>query len=178
MVRWHHQLNRHESEQALGVGDGQGSLACCSPWDRKESDTTEWLNWTGWFSLSKRLVNPLANAIFFSLTISENKQNLSFAVLCSQHPQCCLKHQAAFTAFDDGVWSSLVEPRAKIRKMIRFEDKITFKVSERKKVKSGSVSCSVVSSSLRPMDCSPPGSSVHGVLHTRILEWAAIPFSK
>ena len=33
-------------EQALGVGDGQGSLACCSPWDRKESDTNEWLNWT------------------------------------------------------------------------------------------------------------------------------------
>ena len=36
MVGWHHQLNGHESEQAPGVGDGQGSLACCSPWDRKE----------------------------------------------------------------------------------------------------------------------------------------------
>ena len=46
MVGWHHQLNGHESEQVLGVGDGQGSLACCSPWDRKESDTTERLNWT------------------------------------------------------------------------------------------------------------------------------------
>ena len=34
---WHHQLNGHEFEQALGVGDGQGSLACCSPWTRKES---------------------------------------------------------------------------------------------------------------------------------------------
>ena len=33
-------------EQALGVGDGQGSLVCCSPWDHKESDTNEWLNWT------------------------------------------------------------------------------------------------------------------------------------
>ena len=41
MVGWHHQLNGHEFEQALGVGDGQGSLACCSPWGRKESDTTE-----------------------------------------------------------------------------------------------------------------------------------------
>ena len=46
MVRWHHQLNGHEFEQAPGVGDGQGSLACCSPWGRKESDVTEQLNWT------------------------------------------------------------------------------------------------------------------------------------
>ena len=44
MIRWHHQLNGHEFEQALGVGDGQGSLACCSPWGLKESDTTEQLN--------------------------------------------------------------------------------------------------------------------------------------
>ena len=41
MVEWLHQLNRLEFEQAPGVGDGQGSLACCSPWDRKESDKTE-----------------------------------------------------------------------------------------------------------------------------------------
>ena len=40
MVGWHHQLNGHEFEQALGVGDGQGSLACCSPWGGKELDTT------------------------------------------------------------------------------------------------------------------------------------------
>ena len=46
MVRWHHQLDSHEFEQAPGVGDGQGSLACCSPWSLKELDTTEWLNWT------------------------------------------------------------------------------------------------------------------------------------
>ena len=38
-------LNGHEFKQALGVGDGQESLACCSPWARKESDTTQWLNW-------------------------------------------------------------------------------------------------------------------------------------
>ena len=46
MVRWHHRLNGHEFEQALGVDDGQGGLARCSPWGHKESDTTEWLNWT------------------------------------------------------------------------------------------------------------------------------------
>ena len=44
-VGWHHWLDGHEFEQAPGVGDGQGSLACCSPWGRKESDMTEWLNW-------------------------------------------------------------------------------------------------------------------------------------
>ena len=41
MVGWHHRLNGHEFEEALVVGDGQGGLACCSPWGRKESDTTE-----------------------------------------------------------------------------------------------------------------------------------------
>ena len=46
MVGWHHQLKGHEFEWTLGVGDEQGSLGCCSPWSRKESDTTEWLNWT------------------------------------------------------------------------------------------------------------------------------------
>ena len=44
MVGWHHPLNRHELEQTLGDGEGQGSLACCSPWGHKESDTTERLN--------------------------------------------------------------------------------------------------------------------------------------
>ena len=44
MVGWHHQLNRHEFEQALGDDEGQGSLACCSPWGHKELDTTELLN--------------------------------------------------------------------------------------------------------------------------------------
>ena len=45
-VQWHHWLDGHEFQKALGVGDGQGSLACCSPWGRKESVMTEWLKWT------------------------------------------------------------------------------------------------------------------------------------
>ena len=44
MVGWHHRLHGHEFEQALGDGEGQGSLACCSPWGCKESDMTEQLN--------------------------------------------------------------------------------------------------------------------------------------
>ena len=46
MVGWHHQLNGREFEQGPRVGDGQGSLACCSPWGCKELDTTERLNST------------------------------------------------------------------------------------------------------------------------------------
>ena len=44
MVGWHHRLDGHEFEQALGTGDGQGSLECCSPRDLKESDRTKQLN--------------------------------------------------------------------------------------------------------------------------------------
>ena len=62
MVGWHHQLDGHDFEQVPGVGDGQGALACCSPWGCKESDTTERLNWTelNWgVVLEKTLENPL-----------------------------------------------------------------------------------------------------------------------
>ena len=45
-IGWHHWLNGQEFEQAPGDGEGQGSWVCCSPWDLKESDVTEWLNWT------------------------------------------------------------------------------------------------------------------------------------
>ena len=44
IVGWHQQLNGHELEQTPGNGEGQGSLACCSPWDPKELDMIEWLN--------------------------------------------------------------------------------------------------------------------------------------
>ena len=46
MAGWHHQLNGHEFGWTLGVGDGQRGLACCNSWGHKESDTTQWLNWT------------------------------------------------------------------------------------------------------------------------------------
>ena len=58
MFGWHHQFNEHdEFEQAPGVGDGQGSLVCYSPWGNKESDTTGRLNWTDAFiELNKQSV--------------------------------------------------------------------------------------------------------------------------
>ena len=46
MFRWPHCLDGHGFEQALGIGDGQGSLACCSSWCHKESDMSEWLKWS------------------------------------------------------------------------------------------------------------------------------------
>ena len=46
MAGWHHRLNGHESRWTPEVGDGQGGLACCDSWGRKDSDTTEQLNWT------------------------------------------------------------------------------------------------------------------------------------
>ena len=60
MVGWHHQLDGHEFEQALRVGDGQGSLACCNPQGHKELNTTEPLDWTEliWSDLALTADNP------------------------------------------------------------------------------------------------------------------------
>ena len=52
MVGWHHRLSGHGFGWTLGVGYGQGGLACCGSWSRKELDTTEWLNWTEILTLS------------------------------------------------------------------------------------------------------------------------------
>ena len=56
MVGWHDWQNGHDFEQTLGVGDGQGSLACCSPWGCKESDTTKRLSWVNLLSNKGRLL--------------------------------------------------------------------------------------------------------------------------
>ena len=55
MVEWNHLFDGHEFENVLGVGDGQGILVCCSSWSHKESDMTEWLNWTEWKSFSLKI---------------------------------------------------------------------------------------------------------------------------
>ena len=62
IVGWHHWFNVHEFEQTPGIGEGQGSLVCCSPWDRKESDMSEWLNNNNniqWTYNSKRYMCPM-----------------------------------------------------------------------------------------------------------------------
>ena len=75
MVGWHHRLNGHEFEQTLGVGDGQGGLACCSPRSHKESDTTKQLNNRGkplnFLSFFSTLFSSvLATFLTFFLTLS------------------------------------------------------------------------------------------------------------
>ena len=74
IVDWHHQLDGLEFEKALGVGDGQGSLVCCSPWGHKELDMTEWLNWTD-CSVSTG-AHPQWSFCFFALSEEENKYKL------------------------------------------------------------------------------------------------------
>ena len=69
MAGWHHQCNGHEFEQAPGVGDGQGGLACCGPWGHKESDMTERLNLTeplGEQYVCYRCFNKLCRIIYLS----------------------------------------------------------------------------------------------------------------
>ena len=63
MLGWHHWPDEHEFEQAPGLGNGQGSLSCCSPWGHKESDTTEWLNWQG-----GKKIKLIADLLLFSKT--------------------------------------------------------------------------------------------------------------
>ena len=70
MVGWHHLLNGHEFEQAPGIGGGQGSLACCSPWSHKESDVTWRLN-----------SNKSQSVTFFSARVGINPRSLTLRAL-------------------------------------------------------------------------------------------------
>ena len=63
MAGWHQWLNGHGFGWTPGVGDGQGGLACCGSWGRKESDTTEWLNWTELFMKDIRPASHLINPV-------------------------------------------------------------------------------------------------------------------
>ena len=65
MAGWHHQLNGHGFGWTLGVGDGQGGLACCGSWGHKESDTAERLNWTKCRRLRRHWFNPWIRKIFW-----------------------------------------------------------------------------------------------------------------
>ena len=73
MVRWHHRLSGREFEQALGDGEGQGNLACFSPWGRKESDTN---NWTDMLMTLKP--RPSFLTLYLICVISQPYQNISW----------------------------------------------------------------------------------------------------
>ena len=77
MAGWHHQLNGHEFEWTLGVGDGQEGLAYCDLWGRKELDMTEWLNWTEWRE------KPFKINIIFCFLMNLAEQDFLLAVFSS-----------------------------------------------------------------------------------------------
>ena len=72
MVGWHHQLDIHEFEQDSGVGDGQGSLMCRSPWGHKELGMTEWLNWI------ER--SPIVPQLFLLLAVAARSEEMAILV--------------------------------------------------------------------------------------------------
>ena len=125
MAGWHHWLDGHESEWIPGVGDGQGGLACCDSWGRKESDTTEWLNWT-----------ELNGYVFLK----------------------CGKYQEKIHSLEQG--------RSDCEYQMGYATSPCATL-----LQSCLTLCNV-------MDCSPPGSSVHGIYQARILEWVAVSFSR
>ena len=81
MGGWHHQLNGHEFEQALGVGDGHVSLVCCSPWSHKELDTIEQLN-------KMKIINSVCNKTNIKPK-SPAHSNIQYDVMGSQQFQIC-----------------------------------------------------------------------------------------
>ena len=78
MAGWHHWLDGYESEWTPGVGNGHGGPACCDSWGHKESDTTEWLNWTElnrmikWIILNIEIIKPQHSSLFNQFTVSYN----------------------------------------------------------------------------------------------------------
>ena len=78
MVGWHHQLNGHKLEQAPRVGDGQGGLACCSPWGCKELDMTERLNWTDVRNQYQMIFEKIPHIFKCSATFTKRDLGLSY----------------------------------------------------------------------------------------------------
>ena len=83
MAGWHQGLDKCESEWTLGVGDGQGGLACCGSWGRKESNTTEWLNWTE--SKQKEIRFILTSLSHWIEPYLKPNLQLDFSVMMSQY---------------------------------------------------------------------------------------------
>ena len=81
MVGWHHWLDGHEFEQTPGVGEGQGSLACCSPRGHKEFDMTEWLNWTESSSQLRLWDSILFSRVYYILEYSRILDHILYTFL-------------------------------------------------------------------------------------------------
>ena len=91
MVVWPHRLDGHEFEQVSGVGDGQGSLTCCSPWGHTELDTTEQLNWTE-LDILPHLCGPI-----FDLYVYISSVQFSHSVMSNSANQWTTAYQASLS---------------------------------------------------------------------------------
>ena len=98
MAGWHHGLDGHESEWTPGVGDGQGGLACCDSWGRKESDTTERLNWTELLTKQFAQNNNINNA-FIEIGIL-----LRYSIFGSRPLRWKLQHVTQIVLVSQGMW--------------------------------------------------------------------------
>ena len=136
MVGCHHSLNGHEFEQTPGDSEGQGSLVCCRPWGRKESDMTQRLNKNSILTCGKAL-----GQITFSVSLSFFIFRMGITISDSQY-----------------CWELMCKLMCKCE--------------------SESVSPQSCPTFCNPLDCTPPGSSVHGILQARISEWVAMPSSR
>ena len=117
MAAWHHWLDAHEFEWTLGVGDGQGGLACCDSWGCKESDTTERLNWTEDPSRSAFPANPPPR--FFDLIYSVYSCHLFF---CVSLPLTSKSRKSRDTQSNRQIWPWSTEwSRAKANRVLQRE---------------------------------------------------------
>ena len=96
MVGWHHRLYGHEFERAPGVGDGQGGLACCCPWNHKESDMTERLNRT---ELKDLQINRTLSLWGVVLYVSLSSLSEQAAFVSSSHNAVGVLHLGVRIAF-------------------------------------------------------------------------------
>ena len=87
MVSWHHQLNEHGLGWTPGVGDGQGVLACCGSWGSKESDMTEWLNWSELNWVNAVHQSSLAFCIWTDYIILFDLNECTYVFLINVHSQ-------------------------------------------------------------------------------------------
>ena len=105
MVGWHPQLDGYEFEQAPEVGDRQGNLVCCSPWGCKESDMTEWLNWTELNAMTqlkpvwKHEWNSHTTQSFILAGIFYTRQSVTEMIICKQVISLLLRKTVEYICF-------------------------------------------------------------------------------
>ena len=97
MAGWHHRLDGHEFEWTPGVGDGQGGLACCNSWGRKESDMTERLNWLMIGYVADRSVQRSSNLFFLSAPIGDFSLELYYFYIKKLSISYLQNHRHSFT---------------------------------------------------------------------------------